>query len=471
MTLLSEIGSGWHTEAKSEDSSKYFFFTSETDKILKGEANYIIGRKGTGKTAISEHITKLSKYNAFCEKLTFKNFPFNEMYGLINSSFTAPNQYITIWKYIIYRSICKKMVENQSIDSEVRQKLGVLFEQDANKGIARWLKKWTAATFGVSILGCGFNIGRTPIANELSWVEKVDILEDIILEYIDDSTYYIVFDELDEDYKGIVDRKQYDKYTQLLTGLFKAAQDIISIGKQNKLKIHPVIFLRDDIYSLIKDNDKTKWDDLKIDISWDIEKIKGLLAFRISRALDVEEMPFNDAWHKLFSREPIQIGHRQQKSMSIFDYITRNTHQRPRDYVKYIKICAGNSPSTPINAHKVTSSENNFSVYLKGELTDEIHSVISEIDCIFDILSQIRKQSFQPDEFRQAFAEKIQDGSIVDQRDPDFVLKVLYIFSVIGNQPRQLNRQIFRFNSNNSNLNPAETIIVHRGLYKSLQIF
>lgn len=35
---------------------------------------------------------------------------------------------------------------------------------------------------------------------KLSWIERVNIFEDIIMGYLDKSLYYIIFDELDEDY-------------------------------------------------------------------------------------------------------------------------------------------------------------------------------------------------------------------------------------------------------------------------------
>ena len=37
---------------------------------------------------------------------------------------------------------------------------------------------------------------------------KTNILEDIIDEYIDDSNYYIVFDELDEDYREFENQEE-----------------------------------------------------------------------------------------------------------------------------------------------------------------------------------------------------------------------------------------------------------------------
>ena len=69
-------------------------------------------------------------------------------------------------------------------------------------------------------------------------------------------------------------------------GDVKAVQDIKSIFKEKKQVICPIVFLRDDIYLLIKDTDKNKWGDFKIALEWDEPKLKAMLAYRISKAID-----------------------------------------------------------------------------------------------------------------------------------------------------------------------------------------
>ena len=60
-------------------------------------------------------------------------------------------------------------------------------------------------------------------------------------------------------------------------------QDVKNTFNATRLNICPIVFLRDDIYALIKDADKNKWRDFKIEIESSAEKIKRLLAYRISK--------------------------------------------------------------------------------------------------------------------------------------------------------------------------------------------
>jgi len=149
--VLCEISKNWNIEARQENTN-YFHNTIEAKELIDGKKYFVIGRKGTGKTAIAEHISKKIDANHFSEKLSFKNFPFNYLYTLENTKYTAPNQYITIWKYLIYSCVCKMMTKNQAIDNDVVNKLKKIYPNDSQASLARMVESWTATDFGIDIL-------------------------------------------------------------------------------------------------------------------------------------------------------------------------------------------------------------------------------------------------------------------------------------------------------------------------------
>lgn len=474
---LLEISDNWKLEARQEDNTRYFFHMDETKKILSGKKFYVIGRKGSGKSAISENIISTKSFDTFTEKLSFKNFPFNELYGLDNPKYTTPNQYITIWKYIIYSNICRLMVKNEKIDKEARITLGKLYPPDKIKSLSKLINKWTTKEFGATIMGTG---GKVKIEKDLSqfsnlpWIEKNNILEDIIDEYIDVSKYYIVFDELDEDYRVFQNISEQNQYRFLITSLFKAVQDIKNYFSEKGNIINPIIFLRDDIYSLIKDADKNKWGDFKIELEWNKDKIKKMLAFRISKVIDPsgDILPFDKAWKKIFISKPIFMGDKQQKKMHVFDYMSLSTHLRPRDYIKYIQVCSEQTfidKYDKIHPKTVKKVDKGFSNYMKDEIIDEIHTLLPEIDTIFSIISQIRKWNFSIEEFKTTYNKYLKDGTL-KEKNIDFVLQTLYNFSVIGNRPKNRSISFFRYENKEARFNFNENIVVHRGLFKALQI-
>ena len=126
--LLREI-STWKREAKAEDNDRYFWHVREVDQIARGDKYFVIGRKGTGKTAISEYFNRRQSFDTFAEKLSFKNFPFNELYSHTNDKYTPPNQFISIWKYLIYSTVCRLMLKNEGVDSAIRVELAKLYDE------------------------------------------------------------------------------------------------------------------------------------------------------------------------------------------------------------------------------------------------------------------------------------------------------------------------------------------------------
>jgi hypothetical protein len=470
------IQKDWKLEAKQEDT-KYFYFVNEAEEIISGQKNIVIGRKGEGKTAIAQYIYNQNNYNIYTEKMTFKNFPFNIIYKLSDSNFTKPNQYISIWKYLIYTTICKKMIANENISSNIRNQLLKVFPTENKESkLSKLIEKYTVKDFGFQILSSGINASVDKKKEEISWIEIVDILEYTILEHIDDAKYYVIFDELDEDYKNFRDEQERINYFDMITGLFKAVQDIRTLFDGKKINIFPFIFLRTDIYNLITYSDKNKWSDSIINIVWTPNKLKELIKYRFNVLFETEEtesLSFNECWIRMFGTREVGYGSRKMKKMSSFDYILRSTQNRPRDFIKYFQECAKqalNRNSFLVDPKIVREVDNEFSEYMKNEIIDEIYAVLPEYEEIFSILSLIRKQTFNPSEFVERYDQKVKDGVIVD-RGAEKVLKLLFDYSVIGNDPSIKHQIIFKYEKESAKFNFKENIIVHRGLYKALQIF
>ncbi len=352
------------------------------------------------------------------------------------------------------------MVSNENINLELRTKLGKIYKPEPIKSLERTVSNWTSTNGGFTILGSGvtFGLKKKSEDKKVSWIQRVNDLEDIINNYCDDSTYYIIFDELDEDYRNM-NNIEIEQYKNLLTSLFKAVQNVIvSINKN--IKIKPIIFLREDIYNLINDSDKTKWQDFLVQIEWDKEKLKKLIAHRVSVDANLEfDLSFDEVWSLLFKDDSVQTTNRH---VDTFEYITKSTQLRPRDYIKYLQVCAEETIQNNkdhITGETIKYVDRAFSNYLKSEITDEIFPIIPDINIIFQIISNIRKQTFDYSEFKEHFDKYLSSGELVVNKNIDEVLRQLYNFSIIGNQHNSQNDIFFfkymhtnmTFNSNEKN--------------------
>ncbi len=172
--LLEEIEE-WKLEAKLEDNDRYFYHTRVVNRVLKGQKLYIVGRKGTGKTAISEYLNNFNESGYYSQKLTFKNFPFNKLYELQDNGFTSPNQYITLWKFVIYSTVCKLMASNLSIDINTRQTLQKIYNDDIENALPHAVERWTGIKFDIKILGNGFGVESSKNIEEKT--KKIGLVE------------------------------------------------------------------------------------------------------------------------------------------------------------------------------------------------------------------------------------------------------------------------------------------------------
>ncbi|WP_346295207.1 hypothetical protein LRC39_18360 [Rhodopseudomonas sp. P1] len=465
---LTEL-SRWKLEAKLDDIKRYFFAIPELNDIATGDASYVIGRKGTGKTALVQYLSDTSSTDLHVSKLTFKNFPFNELYSQGNDSYRRPNQYITIWKLIIYSAACKLIARSSKCDPLTRDRILKAFPNPDGDNLGTIIGQWISGDFGINVLGTGINISKWFKEKKKTTIqEKVENLEQFVVKNIPNQTFLVLFDELDEDYKDIFETYNKSEYLDLLTSLFKAVQDVRSITKEHRL--YPVVFLRDDIYDLLQDPDKNKWRDFQVDLEWTPESMKGLLSHRLAKAIGKQSDDFDCLWYSIFNRGAVRYSDGKKTTRS-FDYITMSTQGRPRDYINYLRECAAlelKRSRREISAETIKDADKLYSNYLRKELIDEIHGIIPDIGKVLSIFSETRKWILSIDEFKKAYDERVQAGG-VQIKDVDMVLKTLFYFSIIGNVVR-VGVHIFRHVRPEAELNFKEKIVVHRGLMKSLQI-
>ena len=468
--LLREIAS-WKLEAKLEDSKRYFFNKDEVDLLRTGQKCFVIGRKGTGKTAIAQHLYEEHAYDQFAVKLSFKNFPFNDLYDHSNPRYRPPNQYITLWKYLIYSSIARMMIENENIELSVRQKLSSVFPDDPFDSLNRTFAKLSGS---LTIKAFGVELGakrEKPEARQsaVPLIDRVEALEHIIREYIDDATYLILFDELDEDYKDVMNPTAPQDYAALLTSLFKATQDVKTVFPVTHYRILPIVFLRDDIYEIIHDPDKAKWSDHRIDINWNNDQLRGLLAFRISRASDPEAaqpLDFVKAWRKVF------LGKVRKEPNKEFNFLARRTCKRPRDFVRVMQLAAGRAlvrNDELIDYHTLRNVGREVSRSFRADMEDEIEGVMPEASAVLDVVAQLRQPAFTVDQFAAVYGKETAAGRL-PQRVVEDVLRVLFHFSAIGNTQGPGVERVFRYTNADATLNITHAMCVHPGLWESMQI-
>ena len=473
---LKNIVDCWNIDARKE-KPEYFYSYGSVENICSGKKSFVIARKGMGKTAIAEYITKNHKENEKVDNLSLLDFPINKMYGFKDTGFNTTMQYITVWKYVIYNSVCRMLLQSDSIDPITRKGLEAHYntETDPVKAFEALLpdKKWMPTGGGLSFLKSGANVSGTIVDNSTDWIALVGALYSFLKSLDDKNKYYILIDELDEIY-SFGDNEERTNYFNLLASLFRAVNSISTefSNADISIKIYPVVFLRDDIFAQIRDADKTKWNSRIEFLKWDKGSMMEMLCYRLQKSVTQDvDLKRSASWNYFFSTKEICCGNERKNKISIFDYIAQHTHMRPRDFIEYIRCCARiayDNGENIISPETVKKARDEYSInYFYEDLKSEAYVEIDNIDSIMEILGQIRKKEFDPNDFISIYKERNPECSDAEIQQ---ILKKLFNFSIIGNEPSMHDHHLFKYNNPRITYNTSEHVIVHKGLYKALQI-
>ncbi|EGR1699755.1 hypothetical protein HYN73_02210 [Vibrio parahaemolyticus] len=485
MKVIDEIQFNWMLEARSEDSNALFYHPPWLNKIKLGRKIFVVGRKGTGKTAIAEHIKGLSG-DSISHELAFSEYPIEYLKDFSDSS--APNgfQYTSLWELLIYTNLCKMLLNHGLVTGKIKAQLEDICPDESEPIYAQIqtvIKKAQSASIPLGIGSVGFSKSTDRDNSTKKWGLVKNYLKDIFFKHAPKGKkFYLTFDSLDEGYRDIsTDKQRASIYFTMLACLFRAARVILDDTRKSRLKVFPVVFIRSDIYAQIKDNDKNKWRDLEVRLEWRIEQIRDMLAYRISRTINPNcknILPFSSAWNKVFENKEIEIGKdraNRKKYISTFDYITTRTYKRPRDYVAYIQLCCevesekGNSDL--VLADTVKKSVINYSHVFVGEINDEQNQVIPGFSKILGLFSELGRSTFHYFDFVDLYESKKVEGEITHEESPysgNELVDMLFEASIIGNAARGDKILKFKFGGEYNTLNKHELLTLHMGMRDAL---
>jgi hypothetical protein len=292
-------------EAKGDRNlSTYFVKIPEYDDLLLGEYRYIIGRKGTGKTAILEQIkNEITPQHDACYKyLSLKTFPLQELRSFKDKSFNDKSQFVPIWTFLILIELCKLIIEDESVQpGEEVMNIKNFIQTNFPDGISfvSTIKYLSSNNNKVSVspkwLGLETSATDTlEISTTIHYQKVTEKLLASIKLLSSDSRFYLLFDELDEGYNSADTNLRL-----LLLALLRSVENIHIELNETQINYRPVLALRSDIFDNLEDNDLNKLDDYLIRLEWTTESqspysLYNLVNQRINASINVHNP--SDAW-------------------------------------------------------------------------------------------------------------------------------------------------------------------------------
>lgn len=455
----------------------YFLKIPDYDRLISGGKRFVIGRKGTGKTAILQKIVIDSKNNPqfFCRELTLKEFPITDLRALRDKSMQDKSQYVNIWSFLILIETAKLAIQDEGVknlDSYVKLK-NFIDENFPNKlgGFIDTVKvlknKGSKVSVVSSILSGEYgNSSGKESTIQIHYSKVINFLKEQIFNIRTDSTYFVLFDELDEGYKVNDSNKRL-----LLLSLFRAVENLAIKFRGSQVKFRPIIALRSDIYDNLEDNDLNKYDDYLVRLDWQSRNrfnysLKELINVRIRASLNI---PDNlEPWKVVVKEYDHSI---KLKNKSLWDYIQNRTFERPRDIIKFMKYCKDIHPGGILNYKAVSEAEKRFSDWFYREFRDEIQSHLPVWKSALSALQKLGLGKIRRDQLKDALCAETEIKAYFDsnKKDVDDILETLFDFGILGNLDDN-GRWIFKYKDHDYRWNSSKTIIVHFGFHKKLTL-
>lgn len=486
--IINQVDFGSIDGLNDKHLNSYFIDNNYWNRLINGKIYYVIGRKGTGKSAIYTWLyEQQAKQGVLIENLSFNNFPFEKLLHLRDDNFSRPNQYQSIWRNIILSEIAAQIIKDVTnpVDdeySEIKKYVEYRFGNDLtelHKKVTSSTDKtetglrWKVLNLGISSshqvdLGDGFD-NITAINNKL---------EKLVCNYLKRNQkrrYIIQFDQLDDNYSRFINNQDY---FQCLISLFKTIYSLNQSFDYQNLLIKAIAYLRSDIFYEINSSDpeSSRWDDYKYVLSWAIinkrdwhnPPILDLINKRIivSYSLIEGRSPF----HSIFDDKILGIVDVGLK-VKPFKYIIHRTFHRPRDIIQFCKYIKREVKSTDqFDYRSIFNAEKEYSNWLLGEISNEIGVQLKSTKTLYAFLRTLGDKCFTKNQFIYKF-RKGRNQNI--NKSPQALMRYLYSLGVISNvNYANGERELYSIIRNErTQLDDSLQMILHSGIIKGLSTY
>lgn len=448
MNLLNSINDFGAIDAENDKRlGEYFYHTQVLDELFEYKRSIIIGRKGSGKTAIYKYMQ--SQKGDMFSPLLFKDYPWKLHDRYKSAVVSARESYVNSWTFYFYIEIFKRIV---LLKNHITNKTAL----KTIKKLEKWIKNnWGSSefdhrevmlphrrkfrfTFNPQIFGNGLgSVSRDLEVNEnisgtlSEYNRKFDLILKELVKYLDGEVI-LGFDELDLAYDP--DDKNYK---DRLIGLLLTAYSFFQNYRDG---IRIFVFLRSDIFNILDFQDKNKIkDNMVVFLDWDGTSttsklsLKNMVTNRIRANIQSSSNNFEQNWYEIF--ESSNIGRNQFK----WNFIVERTFLRPRDLIKFLNLSLDQAKmrlqKDPGTIDKITNGDIHnvrakYSTYLFDELKDEMSSKYPDFNNYLEILRNHHRVIFTRNEFLESYNNI--KGRLHLTESADIILERLYEFSIIG---------------------------------------
>tara|TARA_R100000656_G_C3952661_1_gene128722 strand:+ start:131 stop:1573 length:1443 start_codon:yes stop_codon:yes gene_type:complete len=443
------------------------------EEIAKPDKFIVIGPKGAGKTALSSKLSLIDEWNLFVDGDILEQFEFQLLRKTGGEKGSSIGGALTAWQLILFLRVIPLFLKDtifadsnpnivelkNSLDKYGLTKSDNLIhivQYTSRRGIFGKIKSAISEVSGEQVEEDNFKI-----KDPASLLEALKTEFDKITPT--ESSYYLVLDGLDY---IIRDGRNNCPY---ISDLINAVRQLNIYFYRNNINAKSIILIRNEVLQLVPDPNLTKRvNDNGVQLRW-YDNVRSPLD---SSLLEIVEKRAHVAGFSGTARQLWEewFPERINKSDSL-DFVLVNTRFLPRDLVSFFRELQKIGKSPPFNRIDVLSALNNYSDWFLQELSDALVGLIDEDlrTDMSDIITELGRE-FTLEQFQ---AKLIEYGYEKGKYSAEQLAKDLFNASWVGNKwdtDRGTPRYSWKHRKINAKINLKHNIVVHSGLWKTLNL-
>ncbi len=331
--------------------SEYYLVTDDFQRALRGEVNLVVGRKGSGKTALFVQLRNAKRKDRQNVVIDLKPEGYQlvklKERVLIHLAEGARQHLITaFWEYLLLLEITYKVLEkDQNVHlrdhrlTDQYAKLRELYgmsdlagEGDFSERLVR-LSDHLAENYGV-IFSDEPNEGITvEQVTEILYKHDIKELFDILGTYLRfKGEVWLLFDNIDKSWsvEGVTDTDIF-----VLRCLIDASRKLERDFIRRDIEFRSVVFVRDDVYTLLMEGSADYGKEMRATLDWSDKALLSEVLFK--RILNSFEDEGNGVPSVIWNR--IVVSHYSGETS--MEYMINRSLMRPRNLLKIFRYSLG----------------------------------------------------------------------------------------------------------------------------------
>jgi len=364
----------------------YFVPTAEYNDVRRGHARLVVGRKGTGKTAIFYGVRNAfwtSQSNLVLD-LKPEGHQFTKLRELLLKRLSPGVQehvLTAFWSYLLLTEIANKIVDNDVEIVKRRSPEQLQLYSDIRELIS-WRPEVEQGDFSERLLDLVdrlvkrsetlVEISHSSEITNLVYSTDIPKLGSKIGQYLQRKDgVWLLFDNID---KGWPVNGATDIDILIVRSLLEATRKIQRQLERNNVDCHAVVFIRNDIYEHLVKATPDKGKDTAVALEWtDSESFRTLVRQRIIASTG-HQQSFEQLWTMFFESH---VGTEES-----FEYILDRTMMRPRALLALLRECvnvAVNRGHSRVTSDDILHAEKAYSEDQLQEVSAELRDVAPEL--------------------------------------------------------------------------------------------